>query len=114
VNFRLHSPDVIHSFWVPSFYFKMDVIPGRENSFSMTPTRYGVFAGRCAELCGFLHSEMLFQVHVVTQSQFEAHLRSLKAAGQTGVVLGGRNSDTVEGLETSVQGLETGSGESSR
>jgi cytochrome c oxidase subunit II len=103
VRFLLHSPDVIHSFWVPAFYFKMDVIPGRENSFSMTPTRLGVFQGRCAELCGFLHSKMLFQVHVVTQTQYAAHLRALKAAGHTGLVLGGNNSHAVSGLEGSSQ-----------
>jgi cytochrome c oxidase subunit II len=104
VKFLLHSPDVIHSFWVPAFYFKMDVIPGRQNSFSMTPTRLGVFQGRCAELCGYLHSEMLFQVHVVTQDQYEAHLHALKAAGDTGLVLGGKNSHTVEGLENGSEG----------
>ena len=46
VTFTLHSPDVIHSFWVPSFYFKLDVIPGRDQSFSLTPTEQGEFAGR--------------------------------------------------------------------
>lgn len=97
VDFRLHSADVIHSFWVPSFYFKMDIIPGRENSFQMTPTRYGVFQGRCAELCGFLHSEMLFKVHVVTQQQFDAHLQALKADGNIGAPLGGVNSRRVAG-----------------
>ncbi|HEY7045152.1 MAG TPA: cytochrome c oxidase subunit II, partial [Nocardioidaceae bacterium] len=43
VTFTLHSPDVIHSFWVPSFYFKRDVIPGRDSSFSITPTAAGDF-----------------------------------------------------------------------
>jgi cytochrome c oxidase subunit 2 len=104
VTFLLHSPDVIHSFWVPAFYFKMDVIPGRQNSFSMTPTRLGVFQGRCAELCGYLHSEMLFQVHVVTQDQFDAHLQALKKAGDTGLVLGGNNSHAVSGLENGGEG----------
>jgi len=99
VTFQLHSPDVIHSFWVPAFYFKMDVIPGRENTFSMTPTRYGIFQGRCAELCGFLHSQMLFQVHVVDQPAFEAHLKALQAAGDTGLVLGGKYSRDFVGLE---------------
>jgi cytochrome c oxidase subunit 2 len=99
IHFELYSPDVIHSFWVPSFYFKMDVIPGRQNSFSMTPTRLGVFQGRCAELCGYLHSEMLFQVHVVTQAEFEAHLRALKSEGNTGLVLGGKGSHSISGLE---------------
>lgn len=98
VTFYLHSPDVIHSFWVPSFYFKMDVIPGRLNRFSMTPTRYGTFDGRCAELCGYLHSQMRFYVHVVDRSAFDAHLRALKAAGQIGVPRGGEQANTVAGL----------------
>ena len=38
VRFNLCSPDVIHSFWVPAFLFKMDVVPGRDNNFSLTPT----------------------------------------------------------------------------
>src|SRR5262249_36754879 len=51
VRFDLNSPDVIHSFWIPSFYMKMDVIPGHENSFQLTPDREGTYAGKCAELC---------------------------------------------------------------
>ena len=65
-TFQLRSPDVIHSFWVPAFLFKMDVIPGRDNHFSFTPTREGTFEGRCAELCGTYHSRMLFNVKVVS------------------------------------------------
>ena len=41
VKFTLTSPDVIHSFWVPAFLFKMDVIPGRTNQFELTPTKVG-------------------------------------------------------------------------
>ena len=48
VHFTLHSPDVVHSFWVPAFTYKLDVIPGRQNNFVMTPTREGTYAGRCA------------------------------------------------------------------
>ncbi len=100
VTFTLHSPDVIHSFWVPSFYFKMDVIPGRHNSFSMTPTRLGQFDGRCAELCGLHHSRMLFTVNIVTPAQYDAHLRDLRHKGQTGLLLGGSHADTPAGLST--------------
>ncbi|MGI8612889.1 MAG: aa3-type cytochrome oxidase subunit II [Nocardioidaceae bacterium] len=99
VTFTLRSADVAHSFWVPEFYFKMDVIPGRENQFSMTPTVLGTFRGRCAELCGTYHSRMLFDVHVVTQAQFEAHLSALKAAGQTGELTGSNYTYQVAGLE---------------
>jgi len=90
VRFNLTSPDVIHSFWVPQFLFKMDVIPGRQNSFELTPNKIGVFAGKCAELCGTYHSDMLFNVHVVTQAEYDAHIAALKAAGQSGTLQTGR------------------------
>lgn len=84
VRFELHSADVIHSFWVPAFYEKLDVVPGRNNSLDLTPTKKGVFAGKCAELCGTYHSAMLFNVHIVSPQQYDAHLKSLAAKGQTG------------------------------
>jgi cytochrome c oxidase subunit 2 len=86
VEFQLNSPDVIHSFWVPSFYFKMDLIPGRTNSFQITPTKEGTFAGRCSELCGTYHSRMLFEVVVVSEQEYQDHLDELEAKGQTGLV----------------------------
>jgi cytochrome c oxidase subunit II len=88
VEFNLTSPDVIHSFWVISFYEKLDVIPGRVNTLQMTPTSEGVFAGKCAELCGTYHSAMLFNVHVVSESEYNAYLNSLEAKGQTGEAKG--------------------------
>jgi cytochrome c oxidase subunit II len=86
VRFQLESPDVIHSFWVPSFYMKMDVIPGKTNMFQVTPNREGRFAGKCAELCGAYHSRMLFNVEVVSQNEYEEHLDNLRDLGQTGEV----------------------------
>jgi cytochrome c oxidase subunit II len=88
VEFNLTSPDVIHSFWVISFYEKLDVVPGRVNTLQMTPTTEGVFAGKCAELCGTYHSAMLFNVHVVSESEYNAYLNSLEARGQTGEAKG--------------------------
>jgi len=87
VDFELRSNDVVHSFWVPSFYFKMDVIPGRDNSFELTPTKTGEFAGRCAELCGLYHSRMLFTVKVVTADEYAQHLKDLQDEGQVGIQL---------------------------
>ncbi len=101
VTFNLHSPDVIHSFWVPAFYFKLDVIPGKDQGFSMTPTADGIFTGRCAELCGLYHSRMLFEVHVVTRAQFDAHMQYLVAKHQIGAPQGQLNSHTVAGLNSS-------------
>lgn len=86
VEFTLNSPDVIHSFWVPAFYFKMDVIPGRTNVFQLTPTKEGTYAGRCSELCGAYHTRMLFTVEVVSAEEYEDHLAELAERGQTGIV----------------------------
>jgi cytochrome c oxidase subunit 2 len=86
VRFNLHSADVIHSFWIPALYYKLDVVPGRNNSFDMTPDRVGTFQGRCAEFCGTYHAAMLFTVHVVTEEEYVAYLNKLKAAGQTGEI----------------------------
>lgn len=108
----LTSPDVIHSFWVPAFLFKMDVVPGRDNSFSFTPTIEGEFVGRCAELCGAYHSRMLFNVDVVSADEYAAHLQELEDKGQTGVAVGGSDADTQPGLEEEVQDNDTsGQGE---
>lgn len=89
-QFELNSPDVIHSFWVPAFVFKMDVIPGRTNKFELTPDTLGTFKGKCTEFCGVDHSRMLFNVKVVTRAEYEAHIADLKAKGQTGLFETGR------------------------
>jgi cytochrome c oxidase subunit 2 len=86
VRFTLTSPDVIHSFWVPAFLFKMDVIPGKTNQFELTPNKVGVFAGKCAELCGVDHARMLFNVRVVERAEFDAYIADLKARGQSGLL----------------------------
>ncbi len=78
-----------HSFWVPAFLFKMDVIPGRANSFTVTPDRLGTYVGRCAELCGTRHTRMLFDVKVVEQDEYDQHLADLADQGNTGPALGG-------------------------
>ncbi|NBE95689.1 cytochrome c oxidase subunit II [Nonomuraea sp. KC401] len=85
VEFDLQSDDVIHSFWVPEFLFKRDVIPGiPENDpgrkFEITTLdRTGVFAGRCAELCGVDHSRMLFSVKLVPQAEFDQYIATQQA-----------------------------------
>lgn len=84
VELQLNARDVIHSFWVPAFLDKRDMLPGRTNYMNLTPQVEGMYDGKCAELCGEYHSEMLFNVKVVSQAEFDAHLASLKAKGQTG------------------------------
>ncbi|MEJ5915425.1 aa3-type cytochrome oxidase subunit II [Pseudokineococcus sp. 1T1Z-3] len=84
VQIRLTSRDVIHSFWVTGFLYKKDMIPGRENLMEVTPTQEGVFEGKCAELCGQYHSEMLFRVAVVSEAEYDQQMQALRDAGQTG------------------------------
>ena len=96
VEFVLTSRDVIHSFWVPQFLIKMDVIPGKVNKFQVVPTEIGVFQGKCAELCGTYHSQMLFRVKVVSQSDYEAHLAELKAKGNHGMLDNSLSREAIE------------------
>jgi cytochrome c oxidase subunit II len=110
VEFVLTSRDVIHSFWVPAFLQKLDMIPGRVNKFQVVPTTEGTFAGKCAELCGAYHSAMLFQVKVVSQSDFDAHIKALQDAGQTGQLPNDLNRSQ---LEPGQGDLVTGAGSGS-
>ena len=69
--------DVIHAFYVPQFLFKRDVVPGRTTAFDFTVDAADAgqtFRGQCAELCGTLHSTMLFDVKAVTAPEFDAWL----------------------------------------
>jgi len=105
VKYELSSPDVIHDFWVPAFSYKLDVIPGRNNSWTMTPTREGTFAGKCAELCGTYHSRMLFNVKVVSHDEFVAELKKLQAQGNVGLAMGGSETRTQDGLDTNKEAV---------
>lgn len=78
VKLELTSRDVIHSFWVPAFLQKRDMIPGKPNYLYLTPGEIGDFDGKCAELCGEYHSEMLFNVKIVEESEFLDHLNTLE------------------------------------
>jgi cytochrome c oxidase subunit II len=78
------SLDVIHSFWVPEFLFKRDVLPQKkDNRFEFTPTKVGNYVGRCAELCGTYHSQMNFEVRVVSDADYVKYLDALKSIGST-------------------------------
>lgn len=77
------SDDVIHSFWVPEFLFKRDVIPGLHNEFEITIEKEGAYVGHCAELCGTYHSEMNFEVRAVSWDRYESYLEALARIGGT-------------------------------
>ena len=84
IQIDLSARDVNHSFWVIDFLYKKDMIPGKTNHMYFETTKTGEYRGKCAELCGEYHSMMLFKVKVVTQAEYDAHIASLKAAGNVG------------------------------
>ncbi|MDX1437262.1 MAG: cytochrome c oxidase subunit II, partial [Anaerolineales bacterium] len=79
---RMSSLDVIHSFWVPEFRVKQDVLPsGKEwiRELRINPTVLGEYAVLCAELCGQQHSEMRAPVRVVTSADFDGWIAEEQA-----------------------------------
>jgi len=80
VLLRMTSPDVIHSFWVPEFRVKQDIVPGIETELITTPTEVGEYTVRCAELCGLQHAYMLAPVRVLEVAEYEAWLAEQAAA----------------------------------
>jgi len=81
IRFAITSDDVIHSFYVPQFLFKRDVLPGRQNVFDVTVEEAGTYHGQCAEFCGVGHSAMPFTVRAVPPDEYGAWLASERAAG---------------------------------
>src|SRR5512138_3907347 len=84
---QMTSNDVIHSFWVPEFRVKQDLVPGRITELRVTPTRVGSYKVRCAELCGTGHYSMEQPVIVSAQGEFAAwmadQLKIAEKAAQT-------------------------------
>lgn len=70
VRLRLISEDVIHSFFVPEFRVKQDVVPGYYNQLWFTPTKAGTYHLFCAEYCGTEHSGMIGTVTVMEPSDY--------------------------------------------
>lgn len=74
VVLHMQSTDVIHSFWVPEFRIKQDIVPGRVTELRITPTLAGPYKVRCAELCGASHAYMETDVIVESQADFDTWL----------------------------------------
>jgi cytochrome c oxidase subunit 2 len=79
VQLKLISDDVPHSFYVPDFLFKRDLIPGVNNTVDFYIERRGTFPGHCAEFCGQYHALMGFTINALSQADFQAFM-----AGRTG------------------------------
>jgi cytochrome c oxidase subunit II len=72
VQIKLHSADVIHSFWVPNLAGKKDLIPGKDATLMLKADREGVYRGQCAEFCGHQHAHMAFLVVAESPEKFTA------------------------------------------
>jgi cytochrome c oxidase subunit 2 len=78
VDFKMHSQDVIHSFWVPEWRIKKDAVPGMTTTAIVTPDRLGAYQLICTELCGFGHATMRAKVVVETPAKFREWVGGLK------------------------------------
>ena len=76
VRLTMTSQDVIHSFYIPAFRVKQDVIPGRYTSLWFEATKAGTYHLFCAEYCGTLHSGMVGKVVVMEPADFQQWLQS--------------------------------------
>ena len=78
VRFKITASDVVHGFWVPAFMIQIQNIPGVENQIEFTAQKLGTYPGRCNILCGRQHSQMLFDVKVVTPAEYQSYIESLR------------------------------------
>ncbi|PZA07997.1 MULTISPECIES: cytochrome c oxidase subunit II [unclassified Meiothermus] len=82
VLLRMRSNDVIHSFYVPEFRVKWDVVPGMVTEVWFTPTKTGEFQVICAELCGVGHYSMVGKVVVMEPDAFQKWLSERPTVAQ--------------------------------
>src|SRR5207247_1959592 len=80
VQMKMHSKDVIHSFWVPEFGQKQDLVPGIETKLVITPKRLGTYPIACTELCGEGHALMRSEAIVMKPAAFTAWVKAQEKA----------------------------------
>lgn len=74
VKLTMTTEDVIHSFFIPAFRMKKDVVPGMYTTMWFQPTKVGKYHLFCAEYCGNQHSGMIGWIHVMEPADYEAWL----------------------------------------
>jgi cytochrome c oxidase subunit 2 len=83
IELEMESDDVIHSFWVPEWRVKQDVVPGTVQRIVVTPTKEGTFPLICTELCGLGHSFMRASAIVLSRADYDTWVQEQKT-GQSG------------------------------
>lgn len=76
IRLQITAADVIHSFAVPSLWFKLDAVPGRLNERLLQIEEPGVYYGQCSELCGARHAYMPIAVEALPMDQWRAWVRA--------------------------------------
>ncbi|WP_299334334.1 cytochrome c oxidase subunit II [Haloplanus sp.] len=74
VYFNVTSSDVLHAVHVPELGLKQDAMPGQSNVIKTVALEEGTYQGYCAEFCGVAHSQMYFEVQVVSQEEYRSFL----------------------------------------
>jgi len=120
VRLVLSSIDVNHSFYVPQFLIKRDLINlgenGRDNELEFTITEAGTYAGQCAEFCGDFHADMTFVVDAMSRADYDAYMAAI-VAGEPSPSTGGEDCGTtiavaaVASLQFDTDAIEAPAGE---
>ncbi|EIC28368.1 cytochrome c oxidase subunit II [Methylomicrobium album] len=82
VEIELTTADVIHSFWLPAYAGKVDMIPGHVNRLHFVADQPGVVRGQCAEYCGGAHALMAFYAVAMAPADYDAWLAKERADAQ--------------------------------
>ena len=80
LRMEMTSPDVIHSFWVPEWRIKQDLVPGLTTHVNFTTDQEGEFSLLCNQACGLSHTNMVAPVRVVSEQEFTAWLHQQMVA----------------------------------
>ena len=83
VKLVLTSKDVIHSFFVPNFRIKSDVVPGRYTTLWFEANKEGEYPVECTEYCGKDHSNMLAKIRIVSQAEYDKWVESINVVPVT-------------------------------
>ena len=95
VELRIHSRDVIHSFWIPALAGTRDAVPGRTQYLEIETNNAGEFDGQCKEFCGLSHANMRARAIVVSQSDYDNWVSDQQQAATTPAA----GSDAAAGLD---------------
>ena len=110
VHVQTTGADVIHSFTVPAFGFKIDAVPGRLNNTWFKATRIGTFYGQCSELCGKDHAYMPIEVEVVSDADFDAFI--IKNGGKTKAMIAADAASAAAASEAATASADVAASES--